>query len=64
VPAAAVAAADEKVLGPKMPEKIFPTASALARLAAGLNDFVAGEELMPIYLRETTFVKAVPARTI
>jgi tRNA threonylcarbamoyladenosine biosynthesis protein TsaB len=64
VPATAVAAADDKVIGPEMPEKIFPTASALARLAAGLNDFVAGEELMPIYLRETTFVKAVPARTI
>lgn len=40
----------------------FPTAGALARLAGGRNEFVGGEELSPIYLRETSFVKAAPAR--
>jgi hypothetical protein len=32
----------------------------LARLAVSRRDFVPGEELKPIYLRETTFVKAKP----
>ena len=38
---------------------IFPRASAVAALAAGRGDFLAGEKLEPIYLRETNFVKAV-----
>jgi hypothetical protein len=33
----------------------------VARLAAGRTDFVAGEKLEPVYLRETAFVKAAPA---
>jgi hypothetical protein len=37
---------------------IFPRAAALARLAAGRGDFVAGENLEPVYLRETDFVKS------
>jgi tRNA threonylcarbamoyl adenosine modification protein YeaZ len=37
---------------------IFPHATAVARLAAGHNEFLAGGKLEPIYLRETTFVKA------
>jgi tRNA threonylcarbamoyladenosine biosynthesis protein TsaB len=43
---------------------IFPQAAMLARLAARRSDFVAGEMLEPIYLRETTFVKAPPSRVI
>ena len=43
---------------------IFPHAATLARLAATLTNFVAGETLEPIYLRETTFVKAPPLRII
>ncbi len=43
---------------------IFPHAAMLARLAARRSDFVAGEKLEPIYLRETTFVKAPPARAL
>ena len=41
---------------------IYPTATALARMAA--RDFtpVAAESLVPIYLRETAFVKAPAAR--
>jgi tRNA threonylcarbamoyladenosine biosynthesis protein TsaB len=37
---------------------IFPRAAVLAKLAAGRSDFVAGEKLEPVYLRETDFVKS------
>ena len=43
---------------------LFPSAAMLATLAARRCDFIAGEKLEPIYLRETTFVKAPPARTV
>jgi tRNA threonylcarbamoyl adenosine modification protein YeaZ len=41
-----------------------PTAATLTRLAQRRTDFVSGERLVPIYLRETTFVKAPPRRVI
>jgi len=41
---------------------VFPRAVALAKLAPNLTDFVQGEKLEPIYLRETSFVKAPPPR--
>lgn len=44
--------------------ELFPAAATLARLAATRTDFVAGEKLEPIYLRETSFVKAPPPRII
>ncbi|HEY5297185.1 MAG TPA: tRNA (adenosine(37)-N6)-threonylcarbamoyltransferase complex dimerization subunit type 1 TsaB [Verrucomicrobiae bacterium] len=37
---------------------ILPRATRLAEIAAGRNDFCAGEKLEPIYLRETNFVKS------
>ncbi len=40
--------------------RMFPRAATLSRLALGRTDFVAGEKLEPIYLRETNFVKAPP----
>lgn len=43
---------------------IFPRAATVANLAAGRNDFVAGEKLEPIYLREPHFVKALPLKPI
>jgi tRNA threonylcarbamoyl adenosine modification protein YeaZ len=53
------------IIGPEVkkwfPENgrvVFPHAAALGRLAAGHSDFVAGDKLEPIYLRETQFVKA------
>jgi len=55
-------AAGEICVGPEMAWAWFPSAAMLARLAAGRTDFVAGEKLEPIYLRETTFIKA-PAAT-
>jgi len=39
---------------------LFPGAAMLGRLASRREDFVAGEKLEPIYLRETNFVKAPP----
>jgi tRNA threonylcarbamoyladenosine biosynthesis protein TsaB len=42
---------------------IFPRAAALARLAARREDFVAGQKLEPIYLRDVNFAKA-PGRKI
>jgi tRNA threonylcarbamoyl adenosine modification protein YeaZ len=36
---------------------VFPHAGTLGRLALGRSDFVAGEDMQPIYLRETKFVK-------
>lgn len=41
---------------------LFPRAATLTELAVGRTDFVAGENLVPIYLRETSFVKAPPPR--
>jgi tRNA threonylcarbamoyladenosine biosynthesis protein TsaB len=38
---------------------VFPRAAAVALLAAGRSDFLPGEKLEPIYLRETNFVKLV-----
>jgi tRNA threonylcarbamoyladenosine biosynthesis protein TsaB len=40
--------------------QVLPLAGMLGCLAVGRNDFVAGETLEPIYLRQTTFVKAPP----
>ncbi|MEY2427605.1 MAG: tRNA threonylcarbamoyladenosine biosynthesis protein TsaB [Verrucomicrobiota bacterium] len=42
---------------------IFPRAATLGQLAMGRNGFVAAEKLEPIYLRETSFVKAPPSRS-
>jgi len=39
-------------------------AATLAQLASGRTNFVAGERLEPIYLRETKFVKAPPPRVL
>jgi tRNA threonylcarbamoyladenosine biosynthesis protein TsaB len=57
--------AGEIMAGPAAtnPEKVmFPSAAGVAELAAGRNDFIPGEELAPIYLRETNFVKAAAPR--
>lgn len=43
---------------------VFPRAAVLGQIALSRNDFVPGEKLEPIYLRETTFVKAPPPRII
>jgi tRNA threonylcarbamoyl adenosine modification protein YeaZ len=43
---------------------LFPRATTLAQLASGRTDFIAGDKLEPIYLRETQFVKAPPPRKL
>jgi len=64
------ATAGEILAGPEVTSRfpsgkdLFPQAAMLATLAAHRADFVAGEKLEPIYLRETNFVKAPPARTM
>ena len=63
------AGADGILIGPEVTRwfpggrTIFPRAAALAELAARRSDFVPGEKLEPIYLRETNFVKAKAARS-
>jgi tRNA threonylcarbamoyladenosine biosynthesis protein TsaB len=58
------------VLGPEVTkwfsggQIVFPRAAMLGQLALHRTDFVPGEKLEPIYLRETTFVKAPPPRII
>ncbi len=41
---------------------LSPSAGELGRLSSQRSDFQSGEKLEPIYLRETSFVKAPPAR--
>jgi hypothetical protein len=43
---------------------VFPRAATLASLASERKDFIPGEKMEPIYLRETKFVKAPPPRKI
>ena len=43
---------------------VFPRAATLGTLALNRTNFIAGEKLEPIYLRETQFVKAPPPRII
>jgi tRNA threonylcarbamoyl adenosine modification protein YeaZ len=43
---------------------LFPRAATLGQLASGRTDFVSGDKLEPIYLRETQFVKAPPPRKL
>ncbi len=43
---------------------MYPRAAMLAELASRRSRFVPGDKLEPIYLRETSFVKAPPSRII
>lgn len=67
---AAKADAGEVLIGPEVTHwfssarTLFPDARVLAKLAARRTDFLPGETLEPIYLRQTSFVKAAPPRTI
>ena len=62
------ASVEEILIGPEVTnwfpsgKVLFPQAAMLATLAAQRTDFVAGEKLEPIYLRETNFVKAAAQR--
>jgi tRNA threonylcarbamoyl adenosine modification protein YeaZ len=43
---------------------LFPSALRLGQLVLERSDFLSGEHLVPVYLRETSFVKAPPPRQI
>jgi len=43
---------------------LLPDAATLGLLAATRADFVSADKLEPVYLRETTFVKAPPPRVV
>lgn len=67
VPAAEIAArraAGELFVGPEMERALFPSAATVAALAAGRMNFLPGEDLEPVYLRATSFVKAPAGRTL
>jgi len=67
VPAAEVTglkAANEICAGPEMERLLYPSAAMVAALAVGRSEFLAGDRLEPIYLRETSFVKAPAGRVI
>jgi tRNA threonylcarbamoyl adenosine modification protein YeaZ len=60
----------ELLLGPEITKWFqssrifFPRAATLAQLARNRTDFLPGNKIEPIYLRETTFVKAPPPRIL
>jgi len=62
--------AGEALIGPEVSrwfpsgKTVYPRAATLGRLALNRTDFIPGEKLEPIYLRETQFVKAPPPRII
>jgi tRNA threonylcarbamoyl adenosine modification protein YeaZ len=43
---------------------LYPGAATVGLLAIGRTDFIAGEKLEPVYLRETSFVKAPAPRIL
>jgi tRNA threonylcarbamoyl adenosine modification protein YeaZ len=67
----ALLATGEPVIGPDLKRscsgilEVYPSARTLGILALGRTHFTAGEHLAPVYLRETTFVKApAPRQTL
>ena len=68
--AAALAAAYPTIAGPEATaffpagRVLFPDAKVVGGLGHGRSDFTPGENLEPIYLRETQFVKAPPPRSV
>ncbi|HYV27343.1 MAG TPA: tRNA (adenosine(37)-N6)-threonylcarbamoyltransferase complex dimerization subunit type 1 TsaB [Candidatus Eisenbacteria bacterium] len=62
--------AGELVTGPEVrrwfsgARPLFPEAATLANLAVGRADFLSGEKLEPVYLREINFVKAPPPQVL
>ncbi len=62
--------AGEVLIGPEVSRwfpsgrTVFPRAAILGKMALTRANFVPGEKLEPIYLRETKFVKAPPPRII
>jgi tRNA threonylcarbamoyladenosine biosynthesis protein TsaB len=61
---------EETTVGPEIHKwfahgvRLFPEASVLGLIASTRTNFISAEEIQPIYLRETSFVKAPPRRTV
>jgi tRNA threonylcarbamoyl adenosine modification protein YeaZ len=73
VPSAEVtrrADAGDVLIGPEVTKwlpsgrTVFPRAATLGRMALARTNFISGEKMEPIYLRETQFVKAPPPRIL
>ncbi|HEV2691504.1 MAG TPA: tRNA (adenosine(37)-N6)-threonylcarbamoyltransferase complex dimerization subunit type 1 TsaB [Verrucomicrobiae bacterium] len=60
----AYAGAGVTSIGPAAERGVCPSAAMVARLAVGREHFMLGEQLQPIYLRKTTFVKAPAVRQL
>lgn len=66
----ALSRAGQTVLGPDIrqyfprAQDAFPDAATLGLLAVGRDNYVAGENLEPIYLRQPAFKKSPPWRTV
>jgi len=66
----ASATSGDQLVGPEITKwfpqgrDLFPRAAILGRLALSRTDFVSGDHLEPIYLRETNFVKAPATRKL
>jgi tRNA threonylcarbamoyladenosine biosynthesis protein TsaB len=64
------AEAGEVLIGPEVSRWfpsgriVFPRVAMLGRMALTRSNFILGEKLEPIYLRETKFVKAPPPRIV
>jgi hypothetical protein len=64
------AGAGELIAGPEVARwfpsgrVLVPDAAVLAELSVCRTDFLPGDKLEPIYLREVSFVKAPPPRVI
>ncbi len=58
------------ILGPEVTKwfpsgrMLFPSAAVLAQIAQARSDYFPGENLDPIYLRQTAFLKAPPPRVV
>ncbi len=70
VPAAevkALAASGTIIVGPDSAAQnsalLYPQAAMLGQIASNRTDFIAGEKLEPIYLREVSFKKVAPVAT-
>ena len=62
--------AGEMVVGPEVnrwfprSRDVFPRAAMLGQLSLRRNDFVDGDKIVPIYLRQTAFIKAPAPRKL
>ncbi len=65
--AAEVAGLDQKgelCVGPAAKITLHPEAATLTMLADGRTDFISGDRMEPVYLRQTSFVKASAGRMV